>query len=791
MVAMTMSHLVNGQENADGDKPGLEVMIVTAQKRAQNLQDVPIAIQSFNNESLQSKGISSVTDLAPSLPNVELDYTSAFSGSTQVLGAFIRGIGQADFAFNLEPGVGVYIDGVFYARAIGSVVDLLDVDNIEVLKGPQGTLFGRNTIGGALNITTRKPSDTFQHMGEITIGEYNRKDLRGVVDIPLSDSLFSQLSFSSKNRDGYHRRIPFPGTFTTDVGRFIGTGEETFNDTQGGENNHTLRGKLLWDNGGDISVLFSVDSSNTDEASAPNTLIGTFPDAPDPNNGLLGFLYNACISAPAGAVAPFCDSNRAVVGTALGGVNLDGTNTNDRLLYNDQFITDDIDTTYGRGANYSKLSSWGTSATLDWSLSNDVDFKSITAYRELDSSFGSDVDGSPLVINDTSFAIRQQQWSQELQLTGLSFDGKMEWVGGFYYFHEQGDSTDNVVFGEGLVQIVGPNDFTNDAYALFGQLNYSFTDKFSSTVGVRYTYEDKVFTGGQRDLNAFASQSGAVAPEDHPDPSDLTLYFPTDENNRTFDNVSAKLGFEYRFTPDILSYVSFSQGFKSGGWTTRATVAITEAPEFEEETADTYEVGLKSQWFDNTLRLNMALFSTDYDDLQITVQRGLSPFIENAGKSKIEGLEADFVWVATDALTLSGAIGLIDARYTELEAGAQVQEDFLFNNTPEESASLSVDYVMSMQSGSSWQWHVDYAYTSEQANDAENTPELIADSQSTFNGSLTFRPSNENWEVALGAKNITDERYIVSGFRQVGAGVIDGTYSRPREWYLTFRYFNQ
>ena len=768
----------------------LEEITVTAQKREQNLQDVPIAIQSFSAESMSARGMSNVTHIADFTPNVELDYTSPFSGSSQVLSAYIRGIGQQDFAFNLEPGVGVYIDGVYYARTVGSVVDLLDLDHIEVLKGPQGTLFGRNAIGGALNIITRQPAEEFDYQAEVTGGRFGRLDVRGSVDVPLiEDTLYSQIAFSSKNRDGYHKRIPFPGTYVTDTGRFLGNGEEETYSEQGNENVDTIRGKLLWHAGENVEVHISGDYSRADEQATPNTLLATFPDAPDPGNGLLGFLYNTCISVPAGFVAPFCDSNRAVVGSPLAGVNTDATNTNDRLVYGDQFITGDIDTSFGAAANYSKVEAWGFSGTVDWTLSENLSLKSITAYREMDSAFGLDLDGSPEAVNDASFSMDQQQFSQELQLSGLSFDGRLNWLVGLYYFHEEGDLVDYPVFGAGLVQIFGPNELDNDAYAVFGHANYQLNDNLSFTAGLRFTYEDKDFFGGQRDLNSFGFQSGAVALADHPDPTDTTLYFPPGVNNKTFNNLSPKLGVEYRLSEDIFTYFSWSKGFKSGGWTTRATVPITVAPEFEEEKATAYELGFKSQLFDNRMRLNVAAFFTDYEDLQITVQRGLSPYIENAGQSEIKGIEADFEWLATDHFTISGAIGYIDAEYTELEQGAVVTTDFVFNNTPDTSLAISGSYDIPMAAGGLWNVRLDYSYRSRQANDAENTPLLFSDDVSLLGAAVTFRSQSERWELTLGGKNLTDERYIVSGFRQPGTGLIDGHYSRPREWYLTFRLF--
>ena len=573
----------------------LEEVVVTAQKRAQNQQDVPIAVQSFTAEALSKRGLTNIAEIGVFTPNAAIDSTSPFSGSTQVLGAFIRGIGQNDFAFNLEPGVGVYIDGVYYARAIGSVVDLLDLEQVEVLKGPQGTLFGRNTIGGALNITTRDPSDTFGYKGEFTTGRFSRADIRGAVDIPLVEGkLLSQVAFSSKNRDGYHRRLGFPGTFVTDVGRFIGSGEEEFYSRQGNANTDTVRAKLKWIPNDQVDVLLSVDYSNTDEQAAPNTLIDTFPNAPDPGNGLLGFFHNTCISAPANAVAPFCDAQRAVVGGAIGGVNLDGTNTNDRLVYGDQFITGDRDTSFGRGANHSKSESKGASLTVDWAITDQVNLKSITAWRSIDTFFGTDIDGAPQVINDTSFEMDQSQFSQELQFSGVALDARLDWLVGLYYFEEDGSLVDYPIFGGGLVQIFGPNDLDNQAWAVFTHANYSITEQFSVTAGLRYTSEDKEFEGRQQDLNAFASFIG-LPPQAFPDPNDFTLYFPPGTNKRSFDNVTAKLGAEFRLNDNILTYASFSEGFKSGGWTTRATLPILEAPEFDEEAATTYEIGWKSE----------------------------------------------------------------------------------------------------------------------------------------------------------------------------------------------------
>ncbi len=192
----------------------LEQVTVTATRRSENIQDVPIAVTAVTSEQLESKGINDVAKLSAVAPNVTLDAGTPFSGSDTVLAAYIRGIGQNDFAFNQDPGVGVYVDGVYLARSVGSNTSMLDVERVEILKGPQGTLFGRNTIGGAISIITREPGKEFMFKGSVTGGTFNRMDVQATADLPFSDTVRTSLSVSSAKRDGYQRRIPFPGSIS-------------------------------------------------------------------------------------------------------------------------------------------------------------------------------------------------------------------------------------------------------------------------------------------------------------------------------------------------------------------------------------------------------------------------------------------------------------------------------------------------------------------------------------------------------------------------------------------------
>ncbi|MDP5134171.1 MAG: TonB-dependent receptor, partial [Paraglaciecola sp.] len=282
----------NNNSSNKKEQAGLEVISVTAQKRVENVQEVPITISAVSADSIRDNDISNVTEISAFIPNVEMDATSPFAGSSSVLSAFIRGIGQNDFAFNLEPGVGLYVDGVYYARTIGAVVDTLNLERIEVLKGPQGTLFGRNTIGGAISITTSAPDEDFNFQTETTLGSFNRQDIRVSADVPLSDNLFSQFSFSSKRRDGYQKRIHFAGAeqFINDVGKFNTVeNQASYGNQSGAENGTNARLKLLYRASSDIDITWTSDMSHTNESAAPSSLIAVNSE------GSLASLYNTCI----------------------------------------------------------------------------------------------------------------------------------------------------------------------------------------------------------------------------------------------------------------------------------------------------------------------------------------------------------------------------------------------------------------------------------------------------------------------------------------------------------------
>ncbi|MEO8115308.1 MAG: TonB-dependent receptor, partial [Phenylobacterium sp.] len=678
----------------------IQEIVVTAQRRAENVQDVPIAISAFTATTLQERAVSSVAGLSNLAPNVTLDAGTPFSGSSSVLSAYIRGIGANDFAFNIDPGVGIYLDGVYLARSVGANQELGDVERIEVLRGPQGTLFGRNTIGGAISIVTHNPGKEFHFTGDATTGSYRLMQVRGTVDIPLTEALSSSLSFSMKKRDGYMERIAFPGFagFTEDpitslkAAGYDGAGL----GKEGGDDSWSARGKLRWDNGGRLRLTAAADYSDIDQEQIANRLIATTP-------AVFAGTYNCAIQGiiATGTECGFGPPSFAYIGGRGGltsiadlatvfGVNVDSNPNNNRLPYDNRFVTSDIDKTYANGNNFSKLKNWGLAGTIEFDLTDDIALKSITAYREMHWTTGMDLDGSPLNFLHTSFDMNQRQFSQEVQVLGTALDKKLNYVVGGYFFRESGDLHDYVTFAEGLLQVDGPNNLATRNYAVFGQIDYRPIPLVGITVGTRYTNEKKAFEGFQSDANGLTYKilnfigvppCASIVPTiseacriaaGFPNPGQPLRYYIAGIQHKEFDNLSPKVGVQLHPNDDLMAYVSWSKGYKTGGWTTRLSNPLPFAPDFNEEKATTGEVGAKSTLLDGHLQLNAAAFSSEYTGIQLNFQQGVSPTIQNAGDARINGFEVEAVIAPMRNFTINASLGHLDAKYTSVDAGAVV-----------------------------------------------------------------------------------------------------------------------
>lgn len=709
------------------DQGGIQEIVVTAQKRAESAQNVPIAISVFSGSALSERAVTNVSQLTALAPSVNFDNGVAYTGSTAVLAASIRGIGSSDFAFNIDPGVGVYVDGVYLARSVGANQDLLDTGRIEVLKGPQGTLFGRNTIGGAVSIVTRDPAKEFRVAGDITKGRFELTEARGAIDIPITDRLTSLVTFDVRSSNGYSKRIPFPSALVSNTpspSAYPATGYDIPSSEGGGANN-AVRGKLKYD-GGNLRLTLSGDYQyNT--GTAANSLLQVLNDPAETGNPNFAFLYNTCRAAPVGALSSLglmnlCSTfgtqypsvRRNEVVPVNGVVNTPGVNTGSNpaqyeLLYTNQFITGDPNRTYANGNNFSRLKNWGFTLNGELDLTSNIVLRSITGYRETHWLSGLDIDGSPLNILHASFDQDQRQFSQEFQFVGSAFDDRLKFVTGLYFFNEKGRLLDQVTFSAGMDQIDGPNWLNTTNYAGFTQLDFKVNDLISLTFGGRYTHEKKSFEGGQQEVNGLfyklvgsvafagtplanpalsnicADTNGNIYPNaillggatcqqvlGYPTATNPLRVYPTGINHKKFDNFSPKIGVQLHPTNDVMVYGSYSAGYKTGGWTTRYTTPQTVASGFNPEKAYTYEVGVKSTLLDRRLQLNVSAFTTRYKGIQLNYQVGTSPTIANVGDARIKGVELEIVAKPMSILTINASVGYTDAYYTHLDPAVQV-----------------------------------------------------------------------------------------------------------------------
>lgn len=789
----------------------IEVVTVTAEKRLENVQNVPIAITAFTGSQLQDKAITDIHALSNLTPGVNFDAGSPFSGSTSVLSASIRGIGQDDFAFNVDPGVGLYVDGVYFARTIGANQNLMDVERVEISKGPQGTLFGRNTIGGAISVVTRDPGSEFMLRAEATTGSFSRRDVAVTADIPITDTLRSSITFSSLIRDGYQKRIPFPGAIgpVEPIGYF----HPGFNvegivngDTQGGQNQQVVRGKLVWDARPDLHFTLEGDWTHEDQSATAQTDLETEENNP----ASLLSIYNGCIVGAIPAFFPVCGpTGPATAVTPAGivttGIPLAGIG---RTPFTNAVVnTGDIDTTFATGPSFSKLDSWGVALIADWTLNPNISLKSITAFRGVQWSFGLDFDGSPIRVSELSAPETQHQISQEVQLLGNAFDNRLNYVVGFYYFNEYGFIHDLVDLT--VLNIDGLNTFDTKSYAGFVHANYNVTNRLGIVVGARYSVEQKAFEGGQRDLNAFtykAAQSFSGAPPGtfypitpvgqailgFPVPGDPLRFFPAGVNHQTFYLFTPTAGIDYHFTDDLMAYFTWSKGFKSGGWTTRLSAPIPDAKfaQFGPEKAKTYEVGIKSEWLDHRLLLNWDGYYTFYDGIQLDVQVGFSPTFKNAGDAEIRGMELEGKYLVGHGLSINGNVSYIEAQYTNTAIGTLTPTTALplgtkLPKTPKWKFDLSPEYDYTLPNDATVTYLFDWIHTSSIFNDVFNTPQLRRPTSDIFNMSLHYLSPNGKYEITAGGTNITNERFLTTGVAQIAGGQIQGTFNAPAQWYLS------
>ncbi|MDC0598311.1 TonB-dependent receptor [Gammaproteobacteria bacterium] len=723
----------------------LEEIMVTARRVEENLQETPISVTAFSGDALARRQIVSTEALDQVTPNLQFTNNTTLAGNNASSVIFIRGIGQTDPTSSVDPGVGLYIDDVYMGQSVGGTMDFRDIASVQVLRGPQGTLFGRNTIGGAILLTTNDPGEELGGSVRVGLGSDSLQEVFAAVDVPFSNDFRSRYTFGSRTQDGYVTRIQ-TGEDLGDTDTFTGTA------------------KFLWTPSDALSMKASFDYTKNTENGNPFVFAASNEDA----------TFQKVASRDAGCPG---------AGFPQPAVPL----INDDRCAND-FQNKGPFRNNGTHPLKSNLVSSGMALNISYDVNDLLTFKSISSYRSLEWQGIRDADNTPLTILHTDYDSDGDQFSQELQL--LYNADSMNGVFGFYYHEEEIKDIVRVQLNippPGIEEDSDNNTTQNDNWALFTQWNYDLTDQLGITLGGRYTEDTK---GSIPDQFNYADPSIKYLP--------VRLY----EEKFTATTFSGSLN--YFWNDDVMTYGSYSEGFKGGGWNSHFNRPQTPAEQaafqgFDPEEVATWELGFKMDLAENRLRLNGALFTSDYDDLQFTYRVGVAPYLANAGKASIDGFELEATLLPDDNWIIETGVGYLNTRIDELNAisgtaiGVQVGNDLPFS--PQWQANLGVGYTAFLPSGFSIVPRVDLSYNGTTFFDANNTIEIAQeDSASVVNLSVEFMPPSEQWRVVAGVNNASDELYPTGGNSSLttGSGYAEIAYARPRQYFLNFTYnFNQ
>lgn len=810
-----------GQQEASEpqDTRTIDTIIVTAQKREQSLQDVPIVVTAVSEQMLRDTGVKDIKDLTILTPGLLVTSTSNESVTT----ARIRGIGTVGDNAGLESSVGVVIDGVYRPRNGVGFGDLGELERIEVLKGPQGTLFGKNTSAGVINVVTKRPSFDFGADVELTAGDYGVMDGAASINGPFSDKVAGRLYIASRERDGFLDVVRGPGPRTDDEDN-----DRKFK---------TARGQLLFQPSEALDIRLTADYTERDEncCAAPQSVLS-------PNPGVLAVL------------------------TAIGGPNSfrNPADPFDRVAYSNRSTKQEVEEK-------------GASMELNWDMAGlgGATLTSITAWRDWETINGQDADFTTVDIlyrnPDGNFGNQFKQLSQEFRLAGES--EKLSWLVGLFYADEDLDSRDQLILGTQFQQYYigltgGPasplvglpaaaypaNGATRDVYdqesknwALFTNNSIRFTEALELTLGLRYTDEskdlDSQYANGHGGVGCtILRNNAALRTAALTNPAVQTLYgigcsvtyadplFNDVATSQSLDEEewSGTAKIAYRFTEDVMSYLSYAKGYKAGGFNlyrerngtfflqpgTSLTIpgvgtlvgpSVDTDTSFDSETVDSYEIGVKSEWADNSLLVNGAVFYQDYSDFQLNTFTGLQFIVTSLPQVVSQGVDLDFVWFTpAEQLSFQGGVTYADTTIEDFGGPANLaffrteRKDDQLSFAPEWSASLSATYEQPIGDNLQIRGNIGARYTSEYNTGSNLDPRKIQDAMTLVNARVGFGADDEKWMVELWALNVTDEDYYQVLFDATLQGsstapgasqsTLNGFLGAPRTYGVTARF---
>ena len=731
----------------------IEIIVVTAQKRVENIQEVPISIASFSNEDIERMAFRQLNEIAEFVPNLKMSQTNDFSSSIT-----IRGVGSSSRNIGFDARVGLYLDGVYIGQSPAHNQDLLDLERIEVLRGPQGTLFGKNNVAGSINLITKKPEDEFSGNVGVSIGNYDLRQYTAILNIPLNDDIAAKFSINQYQRDGFVENI--------ETGSWLNE-----------QDSYSYRGQIRANLSDTIELNFTFDSLKSERLSFDG----------EPITNTLGSAKNT--ESP--------EQNK---------------------------VSFDIDPHEEREIS-------GESLTIDWTLSNDFIVKSITGHRDSTIEYTNDFDFSAQSVAFLDYVDDYSQWSQELQL--ISPESKFQYIAGLYYFQQDadtkrlpnvGDETLSLftgvprsafeygaslsdptsiamlaAFHPGTLSTIGT--VNTKSYSLFFNSNYQFNNEITLDLGFRYSTEEKSVDWTISSI----------------DPQTNIPVIPVFElangqviDKRTDHDFSPLVSLNYHVNRDVNAYMKYSTGYKSGGYNVDfLTQAQLDAGiEFDKETVDSYEIGLKGDLLDHQLRFSSAIFYAKYDDYQINQLVNLAAgttalSIRNAAKVDTYGAELELTYQLTEDILLHTAIGLLDAKFDKYPAGGSNGEDLSGTKLPGVSdftINLGIQYFYPVPVvNSQLSISLTYNYQDDYNTDIDGqTSVTLADGEmlnighvdgfGILNSTISLEPLDNGISLYFWIRNLTDEDSPTILGEKSFFGTRRNIYVNPRTYGLTAKY---
>jgi len=785
-------------------------IVVTAEFREASLQDTPIAITAVNAEMLEARGQTNIAQVAAQAPNVSLRPQPQNGGSGLI--AFIRGVGQVDFNYALDPGVGVYIDDVYIPTLSSSLLELIDLDRVEILRGPQGTLAGKNAIGGAIKLFSAKPRGDGSGTLRVGYGSFNELTVRGMADFALSDDLAVRVSGMTRGRDGYVAMLDYGLTHpTSNVPNNNARGRGNFDyESMGGQNITAGRLALRWTPSDRIEVNLSGDYTREDSEAIPTVLIAAGAAGANFNPASTGISVNGagtpllvgkngqpvpldCRFVPAGQYS--CDTGRNLIGYDPRYVSysnfMDGMEPSAQSPFKPYFA---LPITEFRG--------WGVHGNLTFDISDNAQLVYIGSYRAYNSKFGQDQDATPVPVAQLDNELNHWAWSSELRLNFDVADGLVEGTVGGFYLDQEGTYTARVdlnYVGIPIDFIHGPDTTPSTTKAVFGTVTLHPTDSLSLSGGLRYTKDKKDYT-------YFRSNPDGTLPNGF---NCFVLNGPFSEPNcllaGIFDLTGSFRGTrwdwrgvaDYRFSDNLLAYASVSTGFKGGGVNPRPFVA-DQRLSFKPETLTTYEVGFKADLLDRRVRLNGAAFLNKYEDIilgkLVCPESSLpSPCLRpaNIGAADVKGFELEASVFPVEGLSIEGSVAVLDFEYTSpttgtppVLVGSSIPANAITPYTPELTYAIGGQYDHETDMGT-FSIRLDGSYQGKVFTTSENSIWSKIPGRFLANGRLTWTTMDADWKVSLEVQNIFDKYYFqtVSDARNPGSlGIVSGVPGLPRTW---------